>query len=154
MSDTTPNKSADTKGPKAASPPPSEAKISKNPTPETKTSKNSSTETSGPGNSGVASEKSSRESIGGPSAVHYGYFSNIKSPEYRSGWDDIWSKKKSKPRTKKTVSVNFSFQSLPNDVQSALVAAAREELKKARVKFDNREKMGEIIWHLKCEVKS
>mgnify|MGYP001188049928 CR=1 FL=1 len=154
MSDTTPNKSADTKGPKAASPPPSEAKISKNPTPETKTSKNSSTETSGPGNSGVASEKSSRESIGGPSAVHYGYFSNIKSPEYRSGWDDIWSKKKSKPRTKKPVCVNFSFQSLPNDVQSALVAAARKELKKARVNFDNREKMGEVIWHLKCEVKS
>ena len=101
MSDTTPNKSTDTKGPKDASPSPSEAKKSKNPTPETTTSKNSPTETSGPSNSGVASEKSSRESIGGSSAVHYGFFSNIKTPEYRSGWDDIWSKKKSKPRTKK-----------------------------------------------------
>ena len=154
MSNTTMSKTADTKGSKAASSSASETKKSKTPSSETPTSTSSSAEISGPSNSGVASEKSSRESVGGPGAVHYGFFSNIKTPEYRSGWDDIWSKKKSKPRTKKPVCVNFSFQSLPNDVQSALVAAARKELKKARVNFDNREKMGEVIWHLKCEVKS
>ena len=153
MSNTTTSKTADTKGSKAASSSASETKKSKPSAPETPTSTNSSTETSGPSNSGVASEKSSRESVGGPGAVHYGFFSNIKTPEYRSGWDDIWSKKQNKPRKKQTVSVNFSFQNLPKDVQSALVDAARKELKKVRVNFDNREKKGEIVWHLKCEVK-
>ena len=153
MSDTKVNKTADTKDTKAASPSSSEAKKSKNSATETTTSKNSSTDTSGSSGSGVASEKSSRESIGGPGAVHYGFFSNIKTPEYRSGWDDIWSTKKRKPRINKTISVDFSFKSLPTDVQSALVIAARNELKKVKVNFDNREKKGEIIWHLKCEVK-
>ena len=31
--------------------------------------------------------KSARESAGGSNEIHYGYFSNIKTPEYRSGWD-------------------------------------------------------------------
>ena len=154
MSNTTMSKTADTKGSKAASSSASETKKSKTPASETPTSTSSSAETSGPNNSGVASEKSSRESVGGPGAVHYGFFSNIKTPEYRSGWDDIWSKKQNKPRKKKTVCVNFSFQSLPKDVQSALIGAARKELKKVKINFDNREKKGEIVWHLKCEVKN
>ncbi len=52
--------------------------------------------------SGDSSEnKSSKDSVGGASAVHYGYFSNVRSDDYRDGWDDIWKKKspaKSKPK--------------------------------------------------------
>ena len=47
-----------------------------------------------------AAGKSSKESVGGASAVHYGFFSNVKTPEYRAGWDEIWSKK-SKPKKKR-----------------------------------------------------
>ena len=43
--------------------------------------------------SGGESGKSARESVGGAAVGHYGYFSNIKTPEYKSGWDDIWGKK-------------------------------------------------------------
>ena len=34
--------------------------------------------------------KSAREAVGGKSEVHYGYFSSVRTPEYRSGWDSIW----------------------------------------------------------------
>jgi hypothetical protein len=47
------------------------------------------------------SEASARESVGGASEVHYGYFSNVRNDNYRSGWDDIWDAKPSKPRRKK-----------------------------------------------------
>lgn len=119
---------------------------------------------------GSGGGKSSRESVGGASAVHYGFFSNIKSPEYKSGWDEIWGEKKSKKKTaaktmtstrttqkaakKKTpVVVNLSLTDLPDDVQQALAAAARAKLKKSRVSYDNRHKAGAVSWHIECEVK-
>lgn len=47
---------------------------------------------------GGKSEASARESVGGTSEVHYGYFSNVRNDNYRSGWDDIWNAKPRKPR--------------------------------------------------------
>ena len=40
---------------------------------------------SGDGGGGAVG-KSARESIGGAKEVHYGYFSNVKTPEYLEGW--------------------------------------------------------------------
>ena len=37
--------------------------------------------------SGNDAGKSARDSIGGKSDAHYGYFSSVRTPEYRSGWD-------------------------------------------------------------------
>ena len=37
--------------------------------------------------------KSARESAGGKADAHYGYFSSVRTPEYRSGWDSIWGSK-------------------------------------------------------------
>ena len=51
----------------------------------TESKSDSSTASSGGG-------KSSRDSIGGSKEVHYGYFSSVRTPEYRSGWDEIWGK--------------------------------------------------------------
>ena len=102
--------------------------------------------------------KSSKESAGGTSAVHYGFFSNIKTPEYRSGWDGIWAKK-DKPVTarthkiKKPLTVEIAFNKLPPFIQEALADAVRVEMKKSRMSYDNRVKKGEISWHLYCEVK-
>jgi hypothetical protein len=47
------------------------------------------------------SEASARESVGGASEVHYGYFSNVRSDSYRSGWDDIWDAKHHKKKMNK-----------------------------------------------------
>lgn len=106
--------------------------------------------------------KSSRESVGGKSAVHYGYFSNIKTPEYKSGWDDIWGKTKSRGRKamvgkiretkqRELVSVDIDFASLPESARTALAAAATEQLKKKRISYAVRDKKGDIVWRIACE---
>ena len=104
------------------------------------------------------SGKSSKESVGGTNAVHYGYFSNIKTPEYRSGWDDIWATKEKPAKTrtkeaKKPLIVEIAFNELAPSIQEALADAARVEMKKSRISYDNREKKGAVSWKLNCEVK-
>lgn len=119
-----------------------------------------------------AGDKSSRESVGGAGAVHYGFFSNIKSPEYKSGWDDIWGNEKpsgknstgkkapqKKAAARKTASikepvlVNLSLSDLPAAIQEELVSVARTKLKKSRLSYDSREKKGAVSWRIECEVK-
>ena len=102
--------------------------------------------------------KSSRESIGGASAVHYGYFSNVKTPKYRSGWDDIWSKetkpKKKKPaRTNEPIAISLALDELPDELQESLADIARAHLKISRINYDNRAKAGAVTWRIDCEVK-
>lgn len=109
--------------------------------------------------------KSARESIGGAAVGHYGYFSNIKTPEYKSGWDDIWGKKKSgsakkkssgrtkaAPKPKAPRVVSFDFEDLPGDLQAALAKEARAQLKKSRINYDNRDKAGAVAWRIDCTV--
>lgn len=115
--------------------------------------------------------KSSRDSVGGSGAVHYGFFSNIKSPEYKSGWDDIWGKKspskkkapgKKKAAAKTTVRtttkkkqpvvISLSMADLPDQIQKDLASIAREKLKKYRVSYDRRDKAGAVSWRIQCEV--
>ena len=104
------------------------------------------------------SGKSSKESVGGKDAVHYGFFSNIKTPEYRSGWDDIWANKKkpgkpSKKEKKKPLIVEIKFDKLPPTIQEALADSVRVKMKKSRISYDGRKKKGGITWNLSCEVK-
>ncbi len=108
--------------------------------------------------SSTEKSKSGKDSMGGSAAVHYGFFSNVKTPEYRSGWDDIWSKKKTpaKRRARKAkapVTIEITFDDLPKAVQDGLADAARVELKKSRVNYDNRAKKGVISWQVSCDVK-
>ena len=127
-------------------------------------SSGASSESSSGGDSG----KSARESVGGAAVGHYGYFSNIKTPEYKSGWDDIWGKKTksgtkkkaaakakaapSRPARKEPRVAAFDFEDLPADIQAGLAAAARAQLKKARVNYDTRDKAGAVTWRIECTV--
>ena len=43
--------------------------------------------------------KPARESVGGAKEVHYGYFSNVRTAEYRDGWDAIWGQGKAAGRS-------------------------------------------------------
>jgi len=110
--------------------------------------------------------KSSRESVGGASAVHYGYFSNIKTREYKSGWDEIWGnnskpKKKTaakstprKPaRNKEPLVLTMSLNDLPDQLQEDLADIARKKLKKSRISYDRRRKADAVTWRIECEVK-
>lgn len=110
-------------------------------------------------------EKSARESVGGKSEVHYGYFSNVKTPEYRSGWDNIWGGSKtngvrrkrpasSPAKPKSPIRLTLGFDDLPEAVQDELRKAAGAALKaNSRVNLARREEAGAVSWTIECEVR-
>jgi hypothetical protein len=106
---------------------------------------------------------SGKAAMGGAGEVHYGFFSNIKTPQYRSGWDSIWSKgkttetvevkKKRPPRSKEPVTVSLSMEDLPDELRDALTEIVRARLKGSRISYDRREKVGAVRWTIDCEIR-
>ena len=125
--------------------------------------------------SGKEAGKSARESAGGKSDVHYGYFSSVRTPEYRSGWDAIWgsdngddasngdetprrraaarARGPAKPRKRRQpITVTLDLDTLPPELKDGLVEIASAELKKSRVSYARRDKAGAIDWRITCRV--
>ena len=78
---------------KAQSAPKAESKSAATKAKDDKASASASTDTKssdGAKESGKDAGKSARDSAGGKADVHYGYFSSVRTPAYRSGWDAIW----------------------------------------------------------------
>ena len=114
---------------------------------------------------------SGKAAMGGAGEVHYGFFSNVKTPQYRSGWDSIWSKgRKSNGKSAKTVEakkapgrrqlrpkgpleVSLSLDDLPEMAREALIEAARAKLKGSRVSYERRDKAGAVSWNIACTVR-
>ena len=143
MSTTQSNSSGDGKTAKKESP---------KSTSTTESKSDSSTASSGGG-------KSSRDSIGGSKEVHYGYFSSVRTPEYRSGWDEIWGKKskkksapKSKTKTKGPVDLDLDFDKLPADLRDGLMEHARKKLRRTPAGFKKLQEAGDIEWTLSVRV--
>ena len=112
-------------------------------------------------------EKSAKESVGGAKDVHYGFFSSVRTPAYRSGWDDIWAIKDARPAPKngakttsksksksgvKPATVNLTISDLPEDVQDGLVEAARKHMKKSRSNYDKLDALGRVDWTISVTV--
>ncbi len=128
--------------------------------------------------SGKDAGKSARESAGGKSDVHYGYFSSVRTPEYRSGWDAIWGGKNGDnavggdnddetPRRRRAaaartsrpakarkrrdpVTVTLDLDDLPPALRQGLVEIASARLKESRVSYARRDKAGAIDWRITC----
>ncbi len=103
--------------------------------------------------------KSMRDSIGGSKEVHYGYFSSVRTPEYRSGWDDIWGKKskkksapKSRAKSKGPVELKLEFEKLPADLCDGLMEHARKKLRRTPTGFKKLQEAGDIEWTLSVRV--
>lgn len=131
---------------------------------DSKTESKSSETTTSSSSTADGGGKSAKDSVGGAAVGHYGYFSNIKTPEYKSGWDDIWggkkksagkkkTAKKAAPKPKTPVFVSLDFEDLPADVRDGLADAVRAQLKKKRISYDARAKKGDVDWTIDCEVK-
>ena len=124
---------------------------------------------------GKGAGKSARESAGGKSDVHYGYFSSVRTPAYRSGWDEIWgsdngddadngdetprqrraarTRGPAKPRKRREpITVTLDLDDLPPDLKDGLVEIASARLKESRVSYARREKAGAIDWRITCRV--
>ena len=125
--------------------------------------------------SGKEAGKSARESAGGKSDVHYGYFSSVRTPAYRSGWDAIWGSENGDdadngdetPRQRRTarasrpakarkrrhpITVTLNLDDLPPELQDGLVEIASARLKESRVSYARRDKAGAIDWRITCRV--
>ena len=132
---------------------------------ETKSSADSAKASTSKESSTSTTEKSARDSVGGKGEVHYGYFSNVKTPEYRSGWDSIWGGEKtngtrrkrpasSPAKPKSPIRLTLDFEDLPEAVQEELREAAGRTLKaKSRLNFARREQAGAVSWSIECEVR-
>lgn len=100
--------------------------------------------------------KSARESVGGTKEVHYGYFSNVRTPEYKSGWESIWGGgkpaggRKARP---KAVRIEMDIDDLPEEARRGLVEAARGKLKRSRLSYESRAAAGAVSWRIECEVR-
>jgi hypothetical protein len=153
MSTTQSSSSGDGKAAKKESPKSTSTTESKSSSSTTE-SKSSSTSTSSGGDG-----KSTRDSIGGSKEVHYGYFSSVRTPEYRSGWDDIWGKKskkktvsKSKAKTTGPVDLEIDFGTLPADLCEGLMDHARKKLRRTPAGFKKLQEAGDIEWTLSVRV--
>lgn len=117
----------------------------------TSSSESKSTSTSSSGGEGG---KSARESIGGSKDVHYGYFSSVRTPEYRSGWDAIWGKKSKKKspakakRAKGPVELDLEFDKLPPELRDGLMEHARKKLRRTPAGFKKSQENGDVEWTL------
>ena len=132
---------------------------------ETKSSADSAKTSTSSESSTSTMEKSARDSVGGKSEVHYGYFSNVKTPEYRSGWDSIWGNgetngaRRKRPasspaKAKSPVRLTLDFDDLPETVRDELREAAGRALKaKSRLNLARRERSGAVSWTIECEVR-
>jgi hypothetical protein len=143
---------------------------------KTESSTAATTDSSSASDSSAPAEKASSgaASAGGSSAVHYGFFSNVKTPAYRSGWDSIWGKEDKKPEStgkparrkpasgkaapkkaaaRRPVTVELTLEDLPKEVRDGLIEAAKAKLKGSRVSYDRRAQSGAVDWQIACEVR-
>lgn len=100
--------------------------------------------------------KSARESVGGTKEVHYGYFSNVRTPEYKSGWESIWGRGKPAAGRKArpgAVRIQIDIDDLPEEARRGLVEAARGKLKRSRLSYESRAAAGAVSWRIECEVR-
>ena len=138
----------------------SEAKKSSSSDSKKSSSSSESSSSSSSASSG-GSGKSQRESVGGSKEVHYGYFSSVRTPEYRSGWDAIWGKKSkestksSKKKAKKPagpVELDLAFDKLPDDLREALMEHARKKLRRTPNGFKKLQESGAVDWNLTVRI--
>jgi hypothetical protein len=162
MSTTQSSSSGDGKAAKKESPKSTSTTESKSSSSTTESKSSSSTTESKSSSSSTSSGgdgKSTRDSIGGSKEVHYGYFSSVRTPEYRSGWDDIWGKKskkktvsKSNVKTTGPVDLEIDFGTLPADLCEGLMDHARKKLRRTPAGFKKLQEAGDIEWTLSVRV--
>ncbi|MFP6740039.1 MAG: hypothetical protein VCD33_00175 [Alphaproteobacteria bacterium] len=147
---------------------------------ESKTAKpeSKSTSTSGDATSAKSADSTSAKSDSAPSEKSTkgtaaadnspSYFSSVSTPEYRNGWDSVFSSSKSrktaatKPRRAPAkakakaknglpVTIELDPAELDDDVRAVIEDAFRRKAKKKRVKFDQFMKKAQVTWRLECQ---
>lgn len=105
---------------------------------------------------GTSTETASPKKASGGSRP-ISHFSSVSTPEYRSGWADIFGPKKKAVSSKKAkpklpASLNVSWDDLDTSEQSALEDIARKLAQKKRLNYDKLQSNGQIYWRISCEI--
>jgi len=115
--------------------------------------------------------KSQKETVSSAD-VHYGYFSSVRTPAYRKGWDEIFGKKedsstskasndgdrqptrrKKKALIKQPLTLELDFGELSDELRVALRDEVKRKIKPKRINFDKRNAAGAVRWNITCEIK-
>ncbi len=123
-----------------------------------------------PGSNKSEKGKSQKETVSS-SDVHYGYFSSVRTPAYRQGWDEIFGKKKKssgskarknsyarparkkkKAAIKQPVTLELDIDELPEELRAALSDEVKRKVKRRSINFDKRDAAGAVRWNITCEI--
>ena len=102
--------------------------------------------------------------------VHYGYFSSVRTPAYRKGWDEIFGKtdsagdasekvparkrgKGKRATIKQPITVDLDIDELPDDLRVALADEIRRHTKGKRINYDKLTAGGAVHWSISCEIR-
>ena len=115
----------------------------------------------------TGTEKSQKETVSA-SDVHYGYFSSVRTPAYRSGWDAIYGQKGIRKKDQVSVKVNkkvtkrakfkppvtieLDIDSIPEDLRLALEDEIKIQLKPRRLNYDKMQSKGTVQWNITCKI--
>ncbi len=108
----------------------------------------------------AASEKSTKGTAAADNSPSY--FSSVSTPEYRTGWDSVFSsgngtkKAAAKPRrspdgTGLPVTIALDHAELDDEIRAVIEDAFRRKAKKKRVKFDQHMEKAQVTWRLECQ---
>lgn len=116
--------------------------------------------------------KAQKETVSS-SDVHYGYFSSVRTPAYRKGWDDIFGKKTSsgdnseknriadrtkgarktkKSTIKQPVTLELDIAELPEALRAGLNEEIRRKVKRRRINYDKLDRAGAVRWNIVCKI--
>ena len=127
----------------------SKPKAPKAKAPEAKESKTPDSGTDSKSDSG--SEGSSKKASAPSRPISY--FSSVATDDYRSGWDEIFGKKKAAPRKKKLpATITLNTDDLDQDVRDQLETAFRKQVKKKRLNYDKLDANDQISWEIACHI--
>ncbi|MGY9006866.1 MAG: hypothetical protein ACKVJQ_12410 [Alphaproteobacteria bacterium] len=137
-------KTSKPKAPKAKAP---DAKESKTPDSGTDSGSDSGSDSKSDSGSEGSSKKASAPSR------PISYFSSVATDDYRSGWDEIFGKKKAAPRKKKLpATITLGADDLDQDLRDQLETAFRKQVKKKRLNYDKLDANDQISWEIACHI--
>lgn len=140
-----------------------------------KTESKSSTESSGdsgPTSDSGSSDSSSTKKDSAPARTT-SYFSSVSTNEYRSGWEGIFGKQKSKstrkraakpaqkkngqagktkPKSDLSVTIDIGHADLEDELKKLLEATVRQHAKTGKTRLAKALKNNKVQWHLECRV--
>lgn len=110
-------------------------------------------------NADTTSDDAKPKASGGGRPISY--FSSVSTPEYRSGWENIFGSNsdngepeeaKRGKKARQPVDLEIALEDLDADIQVALEAVAAKMAKRQRLKYDKLRDQNKVSWEITCRI--